>query len=548
MWQQRIIALSLLILPFLYNGRAAVPEFLSLSLLGITAGILLLPKLQRNIRITLPDILIILFFLWMGIGIIRTGSATPSALIKWCSLLASYFLFRLWKPGFTVWIAIFISGILQSLFGEHNFSNSGIRAGYLSITFLCGFGLLFKIQGWKFRFPVVIGLLPISYALITSDSRSAWCAAMAGIFIFCIAKKTGIIRKTLIYKQKQKWIIAASIMTLIALGIVLYYYKLDSANGRLFIWKTGIQLAAQAPIIGSGYESFIRNYMYAQADYFHHYPDSKEMMLADNNWYAFNEGLHLLCNWGIIGCLILACLLYYLYRSCKTADILPISMLTGLLVFSCFSYPSSRLSLAVFYLLLTAAIVNSNTQQTVVLITIHNGNQQLIRGIALIWICINAYLLQEYRETEKVWMTLRAKKISPTEALVQSSLFIHEPDYLSRIGKACFQQKHYAEAIRLLEPASHLRPTVEMLCDLGTAYRKTGNLQKAENCFLTAIDMIPSRMLARYRLFCLYRDNKLTQKAEQIAWQILNQKVKVVNNITLDIKQEIKKYYSLSNP
>ena len=98
------------------------------------------------------------------------------------------------------------------------------------------------------------------------------------------------------------------------------------------------------------------------------------------------------------------------------------------------------------------------------------------------------------------------------------------------------------EAVFVLERATLLRPTVEMFCDFGVSYARTGNFDEAERCFELAVDMIPSRMLPRYRLFCLYRDKELYAKAFDVAQQILGQRVKVVNSLTLDIKREVKTF------
>lgn len=175
-------------------------------------------------------------------------------------------------------------------------------------------------------------------------------------------------------------------------------------------------------------------------------------------------------------------------------------------------------------------------------------NPMGMRIFAMFGIIATTFLYSECRQANDLWHALRQKQTTPQELIAQTPYFIHEPEFQSRIGKACIQQKYYPETIRLLEKSAHLRPTVEMLCDLGTAYRKTGDKQKAEQCFQTAIDMIPSRMLARYRLFCLYRDNGETQKAQQTAQEILTQKAKVVNSVTLNIKQEARKYYEHINP
>ena len=45
-------------------------------------------------------------------------------------------------------------------------------------------------------------------------------------------------------------------MVLIKLEISIYYYKKDSADGRLLIWRVSIDMIADAPLVGHGIGTF----------------------------------------------------------------------------------------------------------------------------------------------------------------------------------------------------------------------------------------------------------------------------------------------------
>lgn len=461
-----------------------------------------------------------------------------SNVIKFTSLFLVYFIVRQWKADIFVWIALFISGIFLTFVGEYCFYNSGIYAGYLALSVLCGIGLLFKTPRWSIRLFIFAGILIITYSLINSESRSAWLAVTIGGMVMCGLKSS----KCLLYLRTHKWLSIGVFLFIAGLVVALYFYKPDSANGRLLVWKAALPMAIHTPLVGSGADGFMRNYMYAQADYFRQHPDTEEVMLADNTWHAFNEILHLWCNWGLVGVSIIAVLACILLRNCPKCSYLPVGVLTGLLVFSCFRYPASFLSLSVFYLFLTSCVVNDAKFSNLHVLSVNRIQQWVIKSFCILGILGLGYAYYEHDRANRLLEELEEDKVSPVLVLGGNQCLFYEPDYVARLGKLCYRKGYYPEAVFVLERATLLRPTVEMFCDFGVSYARTGNFDEAERCFKQAVGMIPSRMLPRYRLFCLYRDKGLYAKAFDVAQQILGQRVKVVNSLTLDIKKEVKTF------
>ena len=538
MWQRKVMALLIGCLPFLYNGKAIFPELIPILLLGGVCVFLLLLGTPKRIVVTYPDVLVVLLFVWMGIRIYTESPFCISNGIEFALLFLIYFLVRQWGTDVYIWIIFFIAGILQAFVGKYNFPNSGIYAGYLALSVLCGIGLLFKTRRWMIRLLISVGILVTGYPLIVSDSRSAWLALLVGCMVLFVVKSPGYFMNL----WKQKWLLVFLFFLILGLGIALYFYKPVSANGRLFIWKVGLQVIALAPWIGNGVSAFVRKYMYAQADYFREHPDAEEIMLADNTWYAFNEILHLWCNWGIVVVVVVAVLAYILLRNCRKCSFLPVGVLAGLLAFSCFSYPASVFSLSVFYLFLAACLVNDAGCRNLYVLQLEKVQQWMIKGVSLLCLAGVGFIYSEFHKIDDLLEELRTRKIAPGIVIEKMDIFWGEPDYMARLGKLCYRQEYYEEAAFVLGKTILLRPTVEMFCDLGVAYAQTGNFEGAEDCFKMAMDMIPSRMLPRYRLFCLYRDKGQYVEAFDIAGQVLKQKVKVVNSLVLDIRREVKAF------
>lgn len=85
----------------------------------------------------------------------------------------------------------------------------------------------------------------------------------------------------------------------------LYYWKQDSADGRLLAWQISVEMIADRPVFGWGSDGFDTFYMPYQADYFSRHPNSPFLLLADNLSHPFNEFLWFSVQYGIAGLIFL---------------------------------------------------------------------------------------------------------------------------------------------------------------------------------------------------------------------------------------------------
>ena len=174
----------------------------------------------------------------------------------------------------------------------------------------------------------------VGLAVFLSGSR----AGMLGLVVVCLAGFFHLFR----ISAKHK-IVVGILLAILITG--LYFYKKDSADGRLLIWRCSWEMIKDKPLVGHGTGGFKAEYMNYQAKYFEEYPDSKYLMLADNTSRPFNEYVGLIVNYGLLGFLLFLFVSFYLIRtyrciSCKT----PFTRiagwcLTAIAVFALFSYP-----------------------------------------------------------------------------------------------------------------------------------------------------------------------------------------------------------------
>ena len=131
---------------------------------------------------------------------------------------------------------------------------------------------------------------------------------------------------------------------------MLYRFKPDSANGRLFMYKLSTELIFEKPLFGHGYNSFEPVQHQKQINYFEdNKSDTRNGWLASEVTFAFNDYLQIVIEFGFLLLLLIVLLLWKLF-SFKTgkddetdtnSDLLFISRsaLGSILFCMVFSYP-----------------------------------------------------------------------------------------------------------------------------------------------------------------------------------------------------------------
>ena len=83
------------------------------------------------------------------------------------------------------------------------------------------------------------------------------------------------------------------------------------------------------------------------------------------------------------------------------------------------------------------------------------------------------------------------------------------------------------------------------MLDLGDAYKEVRIYGKAIECYRTASYMLPAYVTPPYKLFCLYNQLGINDKAVEYARQIESMKAKVENRRVMNIKKEAKGFLQL---
>lgn len=334
------------------------------------------------------------------------------------------------------------------------------------------------------------------------------------------------------------------ILCFFAIAVLLltgaYYYKQDSAKGRLLIWRISADMIADAPLMGHGIGAFEKKYMYYQARYFRENPESKFRTLADNIIYPYNELLHIGVELGGLGMLtgILLIIVIFKYGVQQKENIVYMGAFMSLLIFSMFSYPSH----VILLLLLFPILLGGMACEKGLLLPCWVAHRYTWWGICVIVVCLFSKGWYEYNSLE-----IRCKKLylNSHHPILHFNKHLNELKFISPFldlyVQYSYQHLPVAESLPILQEAISIIPTSELLCDLGNLYLRKNELEKAIECYQLSSDMIPHRIIPKYKLFQLYRNVGDLVQMRKIGKELLATPVKKESMQTLQIKGEIKR-------
>ncbi|MCQ2139004.1 MAG: O-antigen ligase family protein [Bacteroidales bacterium] len=366
------------------------------------------------------------------------------------------------------------------------FSNPGYAACILvpSVTVLIS-DLLLGIETKElFRTGTIIRLLGIFfllYAIYVCNSRAAVLSIAVVVFYHTIRL---IRRRQWTTIEHQCYIALLSVLSFIIIALVLYHIRPQSANGRLLIWRVCLDIIKRNPIFGIGHGNIKDVFMYAQANYFNHHPDSQFVLVANEYSNTFNEPIRILCEYGCIGLCITCLVIWLIWKN--SADTIK-AVIISFVILSCFINITTLLP--VNLMLLSIMVLGLSRMS-------HNNSVNVIIILLL-----------------SFWIL------------------------------ACpFQQLHrqLCEDKELVEFKKRNSPYV-YCCERGLQYQEAGDIEKAEACFQLAHHMIPCRIYPSYLLFKLYEETEHPQVYQQ-ARILLEQQVSIIGDATVRMRGEAKDF------
>lgn len=400
-----------------------------------------------------------------------------------------------------------------------SFDNPAIFSMLMSLCIPIGIYLTINSSSfYKIACGIITTCMGISLAL--SNSRTATIAIFISLTYILYTQNKTKFKK---YISKQKMLIVL-LLTILCLG--LYYYKQESANGRILIWKVSANMIADHPW-GLGRSGFDAFYMPYQAAYFMNHPDSKYLLLADNTSHPFNEILLFTIKHGIPFSILMSCLLIFFFKQIYTKKdeykTIWVCLSTTLLIWSLFSYPFQ----IPFIWLVTAFVIS--------ICLFKLALQNKLFKITALFTCLTGIILCVYTITSNVrqYNTTRSldKAFGNEAKLSQYSLlyedFKNQSDFLYRYGAELHHSGHYKKSLEILSECTRLYNDYNVQMLIAHNYQQLGNMDKAVESYRYANWMVPSRFLPLYYTMRLYMENNDTVKACEIADMIIHKPIKI---------------------
>lgn len=303
---------------------------------------------------------------------------------------------------------------------------------------------------------------------------------------------------------------------------------------------------------GIGIGKFKTKYLYNQANYFRsHQYSQKELLVADNTYYLFNDFVQFIIETGVKGVLLLyivftltAKLIRIAFRNNGNSIILIVCFvqLVAIAVAACFDHV-----LYFFHFQVATCIL-------ITIISVYAVYGSVRKQ--LFPLCIGSMAtvaLIGYHYNFSIDYYIGKKEINSLSALYRAGYRLEAKDRLKQLGPSLENDYEYLDLlshIQLSEGAPQkaeatlrkliaIRVSSNYYVNLADIYALLGDYSKAEHAYLQAIYMVPNRFTSRYSLYRLYKQTHQYSNAATARYQILHLPVKVPSRLIDDIKIEL---------
>ena len=396
----------------------------------------------------------------------------------------------------------------------------------LSIATGAAFGL-YAVGGDTTR-KVCCALTGVLFAvgIIVTGSRSALFACVCGLF-FLFREKAPANRK--------KSVSTIGIIGLIVLLFAMFAIRPSSAIGRIYIWRVCIDMMLERPFLGFGWNGFVHNYMRYQADFLSAHPHSSFARYADNVAFPYNEFIHTTISFGIIGLIVLlAFLCNVLFAPKKTnKDLILRSLLINYIVFSSFSYPSDSIYTCI---LLPALMIFSSKRYFA----------RVVNCICFVIIIVSlAVFIKRESLIKDVHRLIVATELREKDDIIHQQKFaLHMfPEYTDLLLEGVHRNdlSHYCDLV--IDCAANCPNTVSY-CRAGDVVAECGDVGRAIHYYDSAANMVPRRIIPKYKAFCALMECGQYERAKECGLQIIEMDLKVKSSEAIvlinDVREKMK--------
>lgn len=415
---------------------------------------------------------------------------------------------------------------------------AAVQAGLFPIVFSKCFD---RDNGWFLHyFTITVSLLCL-VSVIFSGSRTGFLA-LCSVIIVVLAFNNTVSK----YFINNRWLWLPTLFIIISMCFYLYHVKVDSANGRLFIWGRCIELIRERPLFGYGKNGFHEYYMSAQAYYFQTHPESPFVMLADNVFHPFNEYIKLAIQYGMAGLLVaigtLVWIIRKLLKSGKHTKIIGMSFVASLFIMCQFSYPFKYAVIWLLGFIILIPVFFDTTKEMNITKAI-----RIIFSFFLLFYLASTIRMMYY---DMKWAEISKRAlIGQVDRMLKyyesmSFLMKGNPSFLYNYAAELSASGHYKESLDVLSKCAVMWNDYKVQLLLANNYIKVNEIEKAVQSLDVAYNMIPCRFEPLFAKMVVYHNNNDTINTIRVADMIIEKPIKIYSERVFYIVERAKQIRS----
>lgn len=522
-----------------------------LTLIGVVLSLI---KNKRFILSWLDIVLITWFLYVMGRAYFDSSYPCASFCLRIIQMMMLYVTFRILMSASPIQekmivLLILCLALYEACIGIHQIVGGHSRHYLYLLTgsflnpgpysALLAMGLVMALMCRKEK---VTHLLYLPIAVLAILLPATWSRAALLATAICV----GIIYR---HEWKRRFWLFAGLG--IAVGIILYYIKAGSADGRAIIYLISILNITRHPILGSGIGSFFHQYSEEMARFSLGYPDFI-FQSADVLDYAFNDLLRIGVEQGLVGIGFAIAVIVLVFRLLRNKGRILRMGLLALLIFSLFSYPFELLPYQIVTVLILAYAGTSEPANIPV-----EWKKKLLYRYAipfcylLLMVPVSVFVSQHIENRAQAEADYRMMAGIHDAAFIDDyyelrSLLTENPRFLFDFGKMLAQQGRYNDSNGMLRQGALVSNDPMFYVIQGNNYRDMGAYHEAETAYLKAYHVLPNRLYPLYQLMCLYEQTGDVDKMRQMAQQVIGFNVKVESPATKEMKDKARTFAKAS--
>lgn len=390
----------------------------------------------------------------------------------------------------------------------------------------------------QFQYRPLIQLILVCGVSIVFNSRSFFIGAITALVI----RLYGFLPK-----DQRAFKITLLTLLIVVTSALTFFIKTDSTQGRLLIYKISWQMFCEQWLTGIGINRFANEYLMYQAEYFSQGKYTmKEVLLADNTYFAFNDYWQWTVETGLLGVLLMAGLLFITIHLIKFA------------IRSHSELVKTYSAVNALIVILTAALFTHVFEKWWCQVLVIVGLSILIglriggatgNKFRLVFLLITCPFLI-YPGVKKVFQNYTFKESIEASEL---SLYGYHQEGLKLFGKlygllkndyrflgayaqALERSGKYQEALHVYLTLSKIRISNYTYYRIAECYNNIKD-PRAEYYYKQAINTVPNRLAMREALFSYYFSQGKVTEAIDTGNELLQIPVKIKSRRATDIRE-----------